>query len=107
MCADPCYECIPLKSISDETAVEILDFFQVFTMDFEIRYGNPIRRYYDARARHNIVQVTPSAASDDPPFLSTQGDHLTNRAPSAPPNRGLMVPAEGVLFEVLDRCVFS
>ena len=68
MCSDPCYQCIPLRPLSDEAAVEILDFLQVFTMDFEIRYGGQIRRYYDQRSRHNIVQTTPSARTDDPPF---------------------------------------
>lgn len=47
MCSDPCYQCIPLRPISDEAAVEILDFLQVFTTEFEIRYGEQISRYYD------------------------------------------------------------
>ena len=58
----------PLPPLSDEAAVEIFNFLQVFTLDFEIRYGDQIRRYYDARARHHIVQTTPSARTDDPPF---------------------------------------
>lgn len=68
MGSDPCYQCIPLRALSDEAAVEILDFLQVFTMDFEIRYSDQIRRYYDQRSRHPIVQTTPSARTDDPPF---------------------------------------
>lgn len=68
MCSDPCYQCIPLRQLSDEAAVEILDFLQVFTLDFEIRYSDQIRRYYDQRSRHNIVQTTPPARTDDPPF---------------------------------------
>jgi hypothetical protein len=68
MCEDPCYECIPLRQLSDEAAVEILDFLQVFTLDFEIRYGDQIRRYYDGRSQHNIVQKTPCTTTDDPPF---------------------------------------
>ena len=68
MCSDHGYQCIPLPSISDEAAVEILDFLQVFTNDFENRYGDQIRRYYDERSRHNIVRSNPCVANDDPPF---------------------------------------
>jgi hypothetical protein len=68
MCTDPGYPCIPLRPLSDEAAVEILDFLQVFTMDFESRYGYQIRRYYDQRSSHNIVRINLSAAADDPPF---------------------------------------
>ena len=68
MCTDPDYQCIPLRPLSDEAAVEILDFLQVFTADFENRYGNQIRRYYDERSRHNIVQTNSSGNKDDPPF---------------------------------------
>ena len=68
MCSDHGYQCIPLRPLSDESAVEILNFLQVFMADFENRYGNQIRRYYDNRYRHNIVQYTPSTPPDDPPF---------------------------------------
>ncbi len=67
MCSDPGYQCIPLRPLSDEAAVEILDFLQVLTMDFESRYSDQIRRYYDQRSRHDIAQINP-AATDDPPF---------------------------------------
>lgn len=65
---DPCHHCIRLRALSDESAVEILDFLQIFMMEFEIRYGDQIRRYYDERSRHNIVQTHPVSAADDPPF---------------------------------------
>ena len=64
----PCYQCIPLPSLSDEAAVEIRDFLEVLTIDFECRYRNQIRRYYDQRSRHNIVQTHPAGSNDDPPF---------------------------------------
>ena len=48
MCSDHGYQCIPLRPLSDEAAVEILDFLQVFTADFEIRYGGQIGRGRDA-----------------------------------------------------------
>ena len=57
-----------MRQLSDEAAVEILNFLQVFTLDFEIRYSNQIRRYYDYRSKHNIVQRTPQATTDEPPF---------------------------------------
>lgn len=68
MCANPCYPCIPLRPLSDEAAVEVLDFLQVFMTDFELQYGDQIHRYYDERSRHPIAQVIPSATADDPPF---------------------------------------
>ena len=68
MCSDHGYQCIPLRPLSDEAAVEILDFLQVFTTDFEIRYGKQIRRYYDDRSRHNTVQTNSPEDKDDPPF---------------------------------------
>lgn len=68
MCTDHDYQRITLRPISDEAAVEILDFLQAFTNDFENRYSNQIRRYYDHRSRHNIIQDYPSEPTDDPPF---------------------------------------
>ncbi|MDP2761681.1 MAG: hypothetical protein Q8O64_15055 [Sideroxyarcus sp.] len=68
MCSDPGYQCIPLRPLSDEAVVEILDFLQIFTTDFEIRYSGQIRRYYDERSRHNILQTNPIVNANDPPF---------------------------------------
>ena len=56
------------RPLSDEAVVEILDFLQVFTNVFENSYSNQIRRYYDERSRHNIVQVNLAKDADDPPF---------------------------------------
>ena len=68
MCAGPDYLWVPLGPLSDEAAVEILDFLQVFTNNFENRYSNQIRRYYDSRSRHNILQTNPAGNAHDPPF---------------------------------------
>ena len=68
MCEDRHFHCIPLRPLSDESVVEILDFLQVFTTDFENRYANQIRRYYDALSRHNIVATIHSKTMEDPPF---------------------------------------
>ena len=68
MCSDPGFECIPLRPLTDEAAIEILYFLQVFVTDIENRYGNQIRRYYDDRSRHNIIHGYSSKPTDDPPF---------------------------------------
>jgi hypothetical protein len=68
MCSDPGYQYTALRPLSDEAAVEIFDFLQVFMNDFENRYSNQIRRYYDSRSRHNIFQTNPAGNAHDPPF---------------------------------------
>ena len=68
MCSESCFQCISLPQLSDEAVVEILDFLQVFTTDFENRYSGQIHRYYEARARHNIIKDNPCVTIDDPPF---------------------------------------
>ena len=68
MCSEPCFQCIPLPDLSDEAVVEILDFLQVFTADFENRYFGQIHRYYDDRSQRNIVQTDAVINNDDPPF---------------------------------------
>jgi len=68
MCTDPRSQCITLRPLSDEAVVEILDFLQVFTTDFENRYSGQIRRYYDERFRHNNVQANPFKNADNPQF---------------------------------------
>ena len=69
MYSDPIYPCIQLPKLSDKAAVEILDFLQVVTNDFENRYSNQIRRYYDERSRHRIVQTDLFEAVGDPPIF--------------------------------------
>ena len=68
MCTHPCYDCIALEHLSDEAVVEIRNFLQVFMLDFERRYGSQIRRYYDDRSEHNIIQADSREPTDDPPF---------------------------------------
>ena len=50
MYSDPGFHCIPLPQLPDKAAVEILNFLQEFTNNFENRYRNQIRRYYDKHA---------------------------------------------------------
>jgi hypothetical protein len=68
MCSEQGFQCIPSHPLSDKTVVEILDFLQLFMTDFENRYYAQIRRYYDDRYRHNIVQTNSVMNNDDPPF---------------------------------------
>jgi hypothetical protein len=57
-----------LPPLSDETAVEVLNFLHVVLDCLESRYGDQIHRYYDDRSQHNIVQSGPNLPTDDPPF---------------------------------------
>jgi hypothetical protein len=62
-----CHPCMPMPPLSDEAAVEILDFLHVFMTEFENRYASQIRRYYEERSRYNRVQHA-SGETGDPPF---------------------------------------
>ncbi len=69
MYSDPGLHCIPLPPLSDKAAVEILDFLQIFTNDFENRYSNQIRRYYNERSRYDPGQADLFENAGDPsPF---------------------------------------
>jgi hypothetical protein len=60
---------IPLPHLSDEAAVEILNFLEVTYQIFDTRYAAQIRRFYDGLAQHNIVSSHPTnVPEDDPPF---------------------------------------
>ena len=59
---------IRLPMLSDEAAVEILNFLEVTLQIFETHYAHQIHRYYDSISQHNIVQYTPYENTDDPPF---------------------------------------
>lgn len=56
---------IALPMLSDEAAVEILNFLEATFQIFETRYAHQIHRYYDSISKNNIVQYTPSATTDD------------------------------------------
>lgn len=60
---------IPLPMLSDEAAVEILNFLEVTFQIFETRYAHQIYRCHESISQHNIGQYTPSAITgDDLPF---------------------------------------
>ncbi len=68
MYSDPGFHCTPLPPLPDKAAVEILNFLQEFTNNFENRYSNQIRRYYDQCAKHDIPQTSFFDDTDDPDF---------------------------------------
>lgn len=70
MCEHDPFPAPPLPALSDEAAVQILDFIHDVLDRFESRYGNQIHRYYDDRSRHNLLKPDRdcSASTDDPPF---------------------------------------
>ena len=68
MCSDNGYQDITLRPLSDEAAVEILDFLQVFIADFENRYASQIHRHYEQHRQLNYDCIKPSGENDVPPF---------------------------------------
>lgn len=64
---DPLPE-LRLPSLCDDCAVEILDFLYDVLTVFESHYGDQIRRYYDDRSRHNLIQPEQDLPPEDPPF---------------------------------------
>lgn len=57
-----------LPPLSDEAAVEILDFLHQLLTAFESRYSAQVHRYYDDRSRHNLTEPNRNLTADDPPF---------------------------------------
>lgn len=68
MYPNPSFNCITLPPLPDKAAVEILNFLQEFTNNFENRYCNQIRRYYDQCSKHDIRQTSFFDDTDDPNF---------------------------------------
>ena len=56
---------IPLPPLSDEAAVEILDFLATVFQIFEISYASQIARHY---MNANIIRPHPRINNDDEPF---------------------------------------
>lgn len=58
----------PLPALSDEAAVQILEFLEIIVARFQSAYGDQIHRYYEQRAEHNLPAPSLPRTSDDPPF---------------------------------------
>lgn len=59
---------VPLPRLSDESAVELYLFVEHLFLLIESRYGAQIRRHFDDRNRHNLLEPDPNRPPDDPPF---------------------------------------
>ena len=64
---DPLPE-LRLPPLCDDCAVQILDCLYDLLTVFESRYGDQIRRYYNDRSRHNLIEPDQNRLADDPPF---------------------------------------
>ncbi|MCC6294013.1 MAG: hypothetical protein IT164_15285 [Bryobacterales bacterium] len=68
MCQDPESPSLPLPQLSDEAAVEILEFIYEILHTFESHYCFQIRRYYEDRSRENLIQPKLDFPKPNPPF---------------------------------------
>ncbi len=64
----PPRDSVPLPRLGDEAAVELYLFVEHLFLLIESRYGQQIRRHFDERNRHNLVEPDPDRPWDDPPF---------------------------------------
>ncbi len=58
----------PLPALSDEAAVQVLEFLEIILARFQSGYADQIHRYYEQRSQHNLVAPALHSPSDDPPF---------------------------------------
>jgi len=56
---------IALPPLSDQAAVDILEFLHNAVECFESRYFDQIHRYYFERSEHQMAQPDPPPCSDD------------------------------------------
>jgi hypothetical protein len=59
---------IALPPLSDQAAVDILEFLHDAVARFESRYFHQIHRYYTDRAEHQMRPPRPRPWDDDVPF---------------------------------------
>ena len=52
--------------LSDQAAVDLLDFLHDLVACFESRYLDQIHRFYEERSEHNLRQPAPQFPDDDP-----------------------------------------
>jgi hypothetical protein len=68
MQSDNWNQSIALHALSDEAAVEILDFLHRFATDFENCYASQIHRYYAQRSQSNMITDPYGPVVDGEPF---------------------------------------
>jgi hypothetical protein len=54
--------------LSDQAAVNLLDFLHDLVAAFEARYFAQIHRFYEERSEHNLRRPVPLPPPDDDPF---------------------------------------
>jgi hypothetical protein len=59
---------IALPPLSDQAAVDILEFLHSAVACFESRYFDQIHRYYADRSEREMCQPDPPPTDDDVPF---------------------------------------
>lgn len=59
---------IARPTLSDEAAVEILEFLEALIDLFQTEYGRQIKRYYAQCSHASIFEPAPPPPRDDPPF---------------------------------------
>ena len=59
---------IALPTLSDQAAVDILEFLYAAIECFESSYYVQLRRYHDERSRYNRRRPEPPLGDDDVPF---------------------------------------
>jgi len=59
---------IALPQLSDDAVVQIHDFIYYCLDLFEARYGDQLDRYYQERARDNLLEPPDPLDGDDMPF---------------------------------------
>ena len=52
--------------LSDQAAVDLLDFLHDLVACFESRYCDQIHRFYEEGSKHNLCQPVPPPPGDDP-----------------------------------------
>lgn len=66
---DPHAYPIALPTLGDEAVVEIRNFIEHMLDQFDLHYATQVRRFYEDRAEHNMLdRPRPPPADDDPPF---------------------------------------
>jgi len=54
--------------LSDQAAVDLLEFLRDLVACFESRYFDQIHRFHDQRSEHNRHRAAPPPSTNDDPF---------------------------------------
>ena len=62
----PMCDCDKTRTLSDESAVEIYEFLEAISANFQSRYWPRIARHYAMMAKRNINEQQPWRRKDNP-----------------------------------------